>query len=920
MKHIKEVEIVALALALILIGSLMYFSRSGFPVSEELVIIPPQSLVSQASAPTSNLAAHFSFDDGSGADSAGGSNGTITGATAGTGKYNQALVFDGVNDCVDAGNASALNITGAVSVSAWVNPRSSALNRSVVAKSSVGGGSASQQYHLYDQGSGRYGFTVGNGSSILSAVTSSGAVPTNAWSHLVGTYNGSDTVKIYLNGVLISTQTASIGSLNQSGKNFTIGSSHGGSPCNGGYFDGSIDEVRVYTRELGLSDVQGLYGTTVSAPAVVNGSCSATLNTCSAGTLSDTADTSTEYKWQCIGSGDTAITASCSLPLTQTQTQATAPSTPGIKTVKKDGSGNYTTIQACANAAVAGDICLVYPGTYAENVDTVTGGTSDSSRIKFKAEGAVTMHGFDIKHPYITIEGFDITSPSNVSYAHVLIYAGGNNCQILNNTIRDGYINVQGIYFYSQNNLSANNCVVRGNTLRNLLATFFTVSGSNHLFENNILERLNSRDYIYLFGNGHTFRRNIFREGNVITGFGNHPDWVQTFGNNGQESYNMLFEENWVENLDPSVQLGQIVSGGLARGITTGIHDWTFRKNVFINVGNNMNSSLPGLIWENNTFYKVAYTQDGVAVGGSLTRGDSSRNFFQNNVFLALGTRPLSTTDTSGYYSLTGATLTKEVISFFAANENGAPGTITTGISNDLVTNGYLENTNGGLTAKAHALTDVSQFVIASAYSSYKNTVYDLLKRTSILDKQIRATIGVDYNYVAGDSPSFYPKRSDSCTTGVWTPFRFCEPHGINGGDPRLQNINDPDGPDNIPFTSDDGLKPVSGSPLCGRGYNGTDIGAYSCSSGTVLAASSGSLIPASGSGATTPPPPTSCSTTNTCKAGDFDGNGDVNTLDSSYMNSKWNTNDAKADLNKDGVVNTLDYAIMVKNWTPLGF
>src|SRR5437868_4977665 len=44
-------------------------------------------------------------------------------------------------------------------------------------------------------------------------------------------------------------------------------------------------------------------------------------------------------------------------------------------TVKAAGGGNYTTIQACANAAVAGDTCTVYAGTYNEYVNLPTSGT-----------------------------------------------------------------------------------------------------------------------------------------------------------------------------------------------------------------------------------------------------------------------------------------------------------------------------------------------------------------------------------------------------------------------------------------------------------------------------------------------------------------------------------------------------------------
>jgi hypothetical protein len=48
---------------------------------------------------------------------------------------------------------------------------------------------------------------------------------------------------------------------------------------------------------------------------------------------------------------------------------------------------------------------------------------------------------------------------------------------------------------------------------------------------------------------------------------------------------------------------------------------------------------------------------------------------------------------------------------------------------------------------------------------------------------------------------------------------------------------------------------------------------------------------------------------------GDLNGDGIVNSLDWSIMNSKWLTSDPQADINGDGIVNSLDWSIMNANW-----
>jgi hypothetical protein len=71
----------------------------------------------------SGLVAYWTFDEGSGTiahDSAGNSDGTIHGAIWTSGQVGNALEFDGFNDYVIVQNSPDLNITGDITISAWV--------------------------------------------------------------------------------------------------------------------------------------------------------------------------------------------------------------------------------------------------------------------------------------------------------------------------------------------------------------------------------------------------------------------------------------------------------------------------------------------------------------------------------------------------------------------------------------------------------------------------------------------------------------------------------------------------------------------------------------------------------------------------------------------------------------------------------
>ena len=89
------------------------------------------------------------------------------------------------------------------------------------------------------------------------AITSSDALSTGTWYHIVGTFSTSDThkVKIYVNGVLKGTSANSL----DSGIQDTSQPIYIGRDGDGNYFDGLIQNVAIWDTVLTAEDVEDLY-------------------------------------------------------------------------------------------------------------------------------------------------------------------------------------------------------------------------------------------------------------------------------------------------------------------------------------------------------------------------------------------------------------------------------------------------------------------------------------------------------------------------------------------------------------------------------------------------------------------------------------------------------------------------------------
>ena len=201
-------------------------------------------------AAASGLVAAYSFDEGSGstvADSSGnGNTGTISGATwTAAGKYGSALSFNGTSARITVPNSASLQLSSGMTLEAWVDPASVSSGwRDVIYK-------GNDNYYLMGT-TDHSGVPAGGGTFAGANANAFAAatLATNSWSYLAATYDGA-TLRLYVNGTLAASQATS-GAITSSTNPLTIGSD----PIWGQYFNGLIDQVRIYNTALSASQIQ----------------------------------------------------------------------------------------------------------------------------------------------------------------------------------------------------------------------------------------------------------------------------------------------------------------------------------------------------------------------------------------------------------------------------------------------------------------------------------------------------------------------------------------------------------------------------------------------------------------------------------------------------------------------------------------
>lgn len=175
-------------------------------------------------------------------------------STAAQSDVDYAMTFNGTNQYATAPDNSAFDITGAITVEAWVNPSNtcSSSNCKIVNKE--------RAYELYLQ-NGTFRYSLWKSDNEISYYDTTVAAAASQWQHVAITRAaGQDVVNFYLNGQLAYTGVAGVvgtGAIANSTYALTVGARYRVS--DGAYeefFPGKIDEVRLYSSARSASEIR----------------------------------------------------------------------------------------------------------------------------------------------------------------------------------------------------------------------------------------------------------------------------------------------------------------------------------------------------------------------------------------------------------------------------------------------------------------------------------------------------------------------------------------------------------------------------------------------------------------------------------------------------------------------------------------
>jgi trimeric autotransporter adhesin len=209
-------------------------------------------------APTNGLVAYYPFNNFLANDESGnGRNGIFSGGVSAIpdrfGNANQAYYFNGVNGNITVPNWNILTGNAARTMSVWFKTTAPTAYRMMLSWGSIGTNLSSSMGILTEGANLPNGLGFTAVFDVALQVVNQNQYFDNIWHLMTFTHDGS-TMRLYLDGVQQAERSINA-TINTTSSNLVIGSYN----VNGGYYLGSLDEVRVYNRALSATEVQQTY-------------------------------------------------------------------------------------------------------------------------------------------------------------------------------------------------------------------------------------------------------------------------------------------------------------------------------------------------------------------------------------------------------------------------------------------------------------------------------------------------------------------------------------------------------------------------------------------------------------------------------------------------------------------------------------
>jgi hypothetical protein len=230
---------------------------------------------------------------------------------------------------------------------------------------------------------------------------------------------------------------------------------------------------------------------------------------------------------------------------------------------------------------VAGDVCVVNSGVYAESIEETSDGAVDRPIVYRSAirHGTVLRGQFTVRGDYVTVDGFRIEMQNGATHA---VSSSARGSTVSNSLITS-----------SAAILGAGNAAIQmsgttGHAIGNVVegaCKGFIIQGSGHRVESNEVRLLRQAgdcgdaDYMRVFGRDHVISHNLLHGTNRSDVGSSHVDCIQNFDVNGAQYslVNVVIEGNFCADADQGLMLNA-EQHRASKGVVV-------RNNVFVRVG-----------------------------------------------------------------------------------------------------------------------------------------------------------------------------------------------------------------------------------------------------------------------------------------------------------------------------------------------